>query len=300
MEHSQLSSREYSGRGQLATLALALALVSGLTFLVVTPSLAAPHHQGAIHPPVISDVRGVQFAVSWTTDSASDGRVDWGPTNALSYTTSDSVSNSTTHYVVIGGLVEYTTYYFQTRSGSLIDNNSGTFYTITTGPDLLRVPTGRPVYGYVYQSNGTTLVPNAVVYLQLQDANSSGSPGNSQWVTARTDATGLWVYSDLGNIRTANTGTFFDFANGGDNLRLKAQGGAFGVAGWTDPGIIRAVPTTYPAQFNLNLNGVPTAVRLAEFTANSVPNNSVLPAVALAANAAGLIFWLRRRQRRAA
>lgn len=301
MENVQLSSREPSGRGRLATLALALALVGVLTLLVVTPSLAMPHRQGAIHPPFISDVRGVSFVVSWTTDSASDGRVDWGPTTALSYTTSDSVSNSTTHYVVIGGLVAYTTYYFQTRSGSLIDNNSGTFYTVTTGPDLLSVPTGRSVYGYVYQSNGTTPVPNAVVYLQLQNANGIGSPGNSQWVTARTDATGGWFYSDLGNIRTADAATFFDFSNGGDNLRLMAQGGAFGVAGWSAPGIIQAVPTVYSAQLvNLILSGVPTVVKLAEFTANSVPNNSVLPAVALAANAAGLIFWLRRRQRRAA
>lgn len=301
MEHLQLSSRESSGRGRLATLALALALVSVLTLLVVTPSLAAPHHQGDIHQPFISDVRGAQFVVSWTTDSASDGQVDWGPTIALSYTTSDSVSNSTTHYVVVGGLVEYTTYYFQTRSGSLIDDNSGAFYTVTTGPDSILAPTGRFVHGSVYQSNSTTPVPNAVVYLQLQDANGGGSLGNSQWVTARTDRTGAWFYGDLGNIRTDNTGAFFTFSDGADNLRLMAQGGNQGIAGGTAPGIIQAVPTVYPAQLvNLNLNSVPTAVRLAEFTANSVPKNSVLPAVTLAANVVGLVFWLRRRQHRAA
>jgi hypothetical protein len=300
LEHLQLSSQKSSGRGRLATLALALALVSVLTLLVVTPSLAAPHHQGAIHRPFISDVRGVQFVVSWTTDSASDGRVEWGPTTALSYTASDSMSNSTTHYVVIGGLQPSTTYYFQTRSGSLIDNNSGAFYIVTTGPDSIRAPTGRFVYGYVYQSNGTTPVPNAVVYLQLQDVNGGGSPGNSQWVTARTDGTGAWFYSDLGNIRTDDAADFSNFSEGADNLRLMAQGGNQGIAGGTAPGIIQAVPTAYPAQLvNLNLSGVPTAVRLAEFTANSVPKNSVLLAVAVTANVAGLVFWLHHRQRRA-
>ncbi len=301
MEHLQLSSRESFGRGRLATLALALALVSVLTLLAVTPGLAAPHHQGTIHPPFISDVRGVQFVVSWTTDSASDGRVEWGPTTALGNTTSDSVSSTTTHYVVIGGLQQSTTYYFQTRSGSLIDNNGGAFYTVTTGPDSLRAPTGRFVYGYVYQSNGTTPVPDAVVYLQLQDANGSGSTGNSQWVTARTDGTGAWFYSDLGNIRTDNAADFFNFSDGADNLRLMAQGGNQGIAGGTAPGIIQAVPTVYAAQLvNLILDSFPTAVRLAEFTANSAPKDSVLLAVTLAASVAGLVFWLRRRQRRAA
>ena len=60
MEHLQLSSRESSGRGRLETLTLALALAAVLTLLVVTPGLAAPHHQGVLHKPFISDVRGVR------------------------------------------------------------------------------------------------------------------------------------------------------------------------------------------------------------------------------------------------
>ena len=138
--------------------------------------------------------------------------------------------------MVIGGLAPLTTYYFQTRSGSLIDNNGGAFYTVTTGPDWIQVPSSHFVYGYVYESNGTTPVPNAVVYLQVQDANGGGSPGNSQWVTARTDATGGWFFRDLGNIRTADTNFSFTFSDGADHLRLMAQGGDRGVAGWVTSG----------------------------------------------------------------
>ncbi len=59
---------------------LALAVAS-------TPTWAAPPRQGAIHRVYITDVRDSYFVVSWTTDSASTGAVNYGsasPTCTLS------------------------------------------------------------------------------------------------------------------------------------------------------------------------------------------------------------------------
>jgi hypothetical protein len=129
------------------------------------------------------------------------------------------------------------------QSGSIIDNNNGQYYTVTTGPILNLSRAGKYVYGYVYQQDGTTPVSNAVIYLQIQDANSAGSPGSSQLVTARSNATGGWFYSNLSDIRTAGAGAYFTFSDATDNLHLLAEGGSLGTSSQ-----IASVPASYPSQ----------------------------------------------------
>ncbi len=265
-------------------------IVVALSLIGVQSVLAAPARQSVIHKVYITDVRDGQFVVSWATDTPSDGQVEWGTTAALGFTATDPVASTTSHYVTITGLSPAATYYFQVRSGSLLDDNAGALYTVTTGPVLGIPPSSKNIYGYVFQVNGTTPAANAVVYVQIQDNNGAGSAGNSQVLTLRTDATGGWGFINLSDARTAAADAYFTFSDTADNLSLIAQGGNLGVARQTV-----AVPATYPGQVvNLVLDSSPVAVTLQDFKAASPAPLTVWPLGAL--GALGLALWFARRR----
>ncbi len=139
--------------------------VGDVALLSVIPLAAAPRLL-VFHPVYITDVNDNSFVVSWTTDEASAGQVDWGTApESLTTTTADLMTeDTTTHYVIIGGLTSGETYYFQVRSGGETDDNGGAYYSVTTGPTL-GLPGSKTVWGYAYASDGTTPLPNAIVYL---------------------------------------------------------------------------------------------------------------------------------------
>jgi hypothetical protein len=240
------------------------ALMLGSLLLSISPVVAAPNRL-SINRVYITDVRNGRFVVSWTTDAASDGQVDWGAScGALTNTTSDSVVNTTTHYVTISGLTANTTYYFQARSGT----ETSTCDSVTTGPALAGLP-GAQVEGVVRLSDGVTPVPNAIVYLQLQNNNGVGSPGDSQWVSARTDAAGIWSYM-LGNIRLADASDYFVATAEEDNLRLVAQGGALGCVGEVGDEYIVPMPDEYAAYYlDLPSTPNPTATTLSKLAGSN-------------------------------
>ncbi len=213
----------------------------------------------------ITDVRDVSFVVSWLTDAPSNGTVRWGTSIPPVNTTADTVLSTTTHYVRLDGLVPLTTYYFQVESGADVDNNGGAYYQVTTGPSIAP-RTGGTVYGYVYQSGGSTPAANAIVFLALIDANGAGSAGQSQWVTARAASNGLWSYN-LSNVRTSNAGAYFDYSSATDNLRLVWQGGVQGTRGYPpNPLYVVAVPPANPPfLITTSLIDAPTAVSVSSF-----------------------------------
>lgn len=248
---------------------IALILVFGLQAspLTIFSSLAAPLQQGAIHHVYIYDVTDVSFSVSWTTTTASNGIVNYGTSTPPGSSASDTVANTTTHYVQISGLTANTTYYISVESGGLVDDNGGSFYSVTTGPSLAPPTVRGTVFGYVFENNGTTPVPNAIVYLRLLDNDGLGSAGNSQWVTARTDVDGLWFYT-LGGLRTSNLSAYFSYSEDTDNIQFVAQGGDKGVFGEIGEEYIIPVPSeTSPAQIDFDLNAIPNAVTLTQFEA---------------------------------
>ena len=233
-------------------------LVSVLLLALVPVATFA---QSSMYQIYVTDVGAAQFTVTWVTDTATDGHVDWGTSTALGNTASDPDTSTTMHRVVVSGLSATTNYYFQVRSGATTDNNGGDYYQITTGASLSPPLPGKIVWGHVKQSDGTTPVAGALVYLQLQDNDSSGDAGTSQWVTTETDGSGVWAY-DLNNVRRADGSAYFGFSDGSDNLRLVSQGAIQGVEGEDGAERIETVPITYDAlladaTLNGTLNGSP-------------------------------------------
>lgn len=224
---------------------LSLMLVAGLSACSVRPD------PNGIRRVTISNVRYVAFTVTWITDAATNGTVTWGTSKPPGNVVPDTVSSTTTHSVTISGLSPDTTYYFQVGSGPDMDNNHGAYYQVTTGPVLFTLP-GSTIHGKVYQSNGTTVVPNAIVYLQVQDANGSGSPASSQLASTRADSSGVWSYN-LGNLRTSDFQAYFSF-NPGDNLRLIGEGGNQGTSGRDPSPFIIPIPSGNPIQQDIILN----------------------------------------------
>jgi hypothetical protein len=176
---------------------------------------------------VISDVRttnvrDTSFTVSWVTDRATSGRVEYGtdPSN-LSQTTHDdrgALLADDTHYVTIVELEDETTYYFKVVSAGATQGG----YMVTTGPTL-GLPSSDLVYGQVFRSDGSDPAAGAIVYLTLSDGDSGGSTGSAAPLSALVDAHSWWNAS-LGNARVADLSAYFDYSASGDSLLLFAQG----------------------------------------------------------------------------
>ncbi len=255
-----------------------------LLLLVPWQTLAAPDQpdqpQLILNKVYVTNVRDVSFNVSWSTDGLSNGSVNWGTTPSLGNTVTDPISNTSTHYIEISPLNPSTQYYFQVTSGGVTDSN---LYTVTTGPTLDPNSPGRSIQGTVYEQDGVMVVPNAIVYIQVQD-NGTTQNGQSQWGSARTDVNGYWSYS-LNNLRQEDLNDWFFMNNSADILRLVWQGGVKGAKGETDAPITYTLPSTYPATFNMNLDGNPTVVILTSL-------NTQMPSIERSKNYGIFIFAL--------
>lgn len=260
---------------------------------VVTSSSAAPEADPGINNVYISKVSDNDFIVSWTTDVASDGTVSYGTSTPPTTDKSDDITSTTTHYVRITGLSAETTYYVSVTSDTATDDNGGLYYEITTGPQLGPVGSAL-VYGTLYESNGTTPVPNGVVYIQLQDTNGTGN-GNSQWVATRSDINGEWSYS-LPATRTSDLTEYFNYTSGEDNLRLNFQCGDKGNVGEDGSEYIVSIPSSFPADLgSVNCDDVPNAIEISEFVARNWSDSGFLLLAAISGTViAALLFFGRR------
>jgi hypothetical protein len=249
---------------------IAILLVSLLLSLSINQAKAAT----GINNVTISDVGGVAFTVSWATLVNSNGSVIWGLSTPPGNTINDGAPPTTTHYIRITGLSPNTHYYFEVTSGDETDNNSGAYYQVTTGPNLSPGLPSNTIWGYMYQSNGTTAVANAMVYLQLHDVNGLDSPGSSQVVSVRTDSAGLWSYALVNNVRTSDYQSMFVYTPGTDHLQIKGQGGVFGTIGLAEgaPWIIDT-PNVALYQQNIILTDAPTDVMVSSFAGKAGLNN---------------------------
>jgi hypothetical protein len=296
MEHVTRSRKALKG----VSLLILILLLTSLALPVRVQ--AKPHQQGAINAVYITDVTDVSFVVSWTTTSASNGSVVYGTEAPPGTTVTDPATNTTTHYVQVSGLSPSTTYLLEVHSGALVDNNGGNYYSVTTGPFLGPPPLGSQIVGQIFEQDATTVVENAIMYLRLQDNGGGGSPGNSQWVTARQifQTDGFWYYTyNFGAVRTQNGLGFFAHTPGTDNLQYVAQGGDKGAVGEIGNEEVMLMPVDAEFQLDVTLDNIPNAVELTQFTASNAPANTTALWVGIGISVlalAGLVLvWKRKR-----
>jgi len=111
------------------------ALIAGLLLLVlILPQLAL-----AAGPEIsnvsVTDITETTAEISWTTNTTSDSRVNYGTTTGLGQTKHDA-TEGTTHNIILTGLTQGTKYYFEVKStdtsGTATDDNEGEYYSFTT------------------------------------------------------------------------------------------------------------------------------------------------------------------------
>jgi hypothetical protein len=110
-------------------------IIAGLLLLMlVLPQLALAAGPGILNVSV-TDITETTAEISWTTNTTSDSRVNYGTTTALGQTKYDP-TGGTTHNIILTGLTQGTKYYFEVEStdgsGTSTDDNDGAFYSFTT------------------------------------------------------------------------------------------------------------------------------------------------------------------------
>ena len=169
----------------------------------------------------VTNVRDRAFSVSWITDSAETGYVNYGIFSGnLNITVYDDRGQPTiddTHHVTITGLNPGTTYYYEIVSGGVICNNNGSPYQMTTGPSLeFTMP--EMISGRVYKANGAE-AEGTIIYASI---------GTSQVLSSLVNDQGAWAL-DIAPIRTADYQAHFAHDND-DSISLDARGGGAGTA----------------------------------------------------------------------
>lgn len=122
----------------------------------------------------ITNIADNKFSVSWVSQAATVGSVEWGPVGEkLAGSAQDERDTSNqglylTHHVTIEGLQPSTQYAFRIMSGdkqTRFDNN-GSPYTAATGAVIAGTPTSQNFYGNV-QLPSKQSAEGAIVYLTL-------------------------------------------------------------------------------------------------------------------------------------
>jgi len=172
--------------------------------------------------PRVSNVADKSFTVSWISQSAEQGQVNWGTDPAaLDQTAEDDRGAATlndTHHVTISGLTADTAYFFTVASGGVTYDDGGTPFEVTTGPSLaFTMP--EMVSGQVFKADGTTLAEGAIVYAQI-------GTSSSQVLSGLTDASGTWAL-DIAPARATDFQGYYAHADE-DDLSCQIQGAADG------------------------------------------------------------------------
>ena len=172
--------------------------------------------------PRITNVADKSFSVSWVSQSAERGQVNYGISpDTLTHTAYDDRGETTqddTHHSTIAALNANTAYYFEVVSGGVTYNDGGTLFEVTTGPSLaFTMP--EMVNGQVFKANGTTPAEGTIIYAQI-------GTSSSQMLSSLADATGTWGLN-IAPVRTTDFQEYYTHADT-DNLSIQFQGASDG------------------------------------------------------------------------
>ena len=230
----------------LAVLPLTLVLVSK-AFGVVIDEIRESNHTSS------------KVTISWITDTATTGSVNWGVSEgSLNNTANDDRGaghSDDTHYVSITGLSASTTYYYKVVSGDAT-SSTDSFTTATVGTGNQHV-----LYGYIKKPDGVTVAEGAIVYVTVTSGGVT-----SQRLSDLTDSDGSWQVN-LGNLKKSD-GSVLGY-NTGDAIHVFAQGAADGTSTYDDT--VGTSKQRIPASGDLSL-----PVELSIFTATSIDNGVLL------------------------
>ncbi|MBI5305488.1 MAG: fibronectin type III domain-containing protein [Chloroflexi bacterium] len=177
----------------------------------------------------VTNLRDTSATISWVTDRAAQGWVNFGTASALGNTAYDdrnALTVATSHHVTLFNLSPNTTYYFDLVSDSTVDNNKGAHYTFKTGA-ILGLPSSDVIYGQVFKPNSTTPAEGALVYITITDQNKTGTTGTSASLSAVVDRFGYWQ-ANLGNLRQSSSSGYYAYSSNGDTLTIQVDGAGNG------------------------------------------------------------------------
>lgn len=203
---------------------LILGLVIGLYLISQKTSLFSKAGVSDIPKEVkISNIADNSFTISWITDIATPGFIQYGKDQNLGQTALDDRDSGSqtahfTHHVSLKNLDPNSPYYFKIGSGAKVYDNSGQPYTQTTAPTTTDTPPlADPLFGKVLKQNGQA--PNeALVYLQPEHGTVLSS-------YIRSDGNFLIT---LTNARADNLSSYLTF-DSNRKMTLVARAGLDGV-----------------------------------------------------------------------
>ncbi len=178
--------------------------------------------------PRLTNISNAKFTVSWTTESAVTGWIEYGRSidapgawNPV-YDVRGQPVVSKTHYVTVSGLDPSWTqgYTFDVISGGVRDNNGGSHYSISTGPTL-SPPATEAIYGTVNKTGGSTPADGTIVYITAQGGKALSD------LVGRTGS-GYWTVN-LGEMRTTDLSTYLSHSDA-TLITLTAEGATDGRA----------------------------------------------------------------------
>ncbi|MFH1962007.1 MAG: fibronectin type III domain-containing protein [bacterium] len=175
-----------------------------------------------------TNITGAAFTISWITDSIGTGAIRYGiGTDSINILAADNRLSSTHHVVIEKELSPNTTYYYDIIYGGSTDDNHGQHYQLTTGK-AMNYSGSDSIYGHVYKTDGSC-VADAIVYVQINDLDGTGSVGSSSELSAVVKQNGSW-FIDLINVRTNDLSSLFDYSSSGDSLSIFVQAGIDGTS----------------------------------------------------------------------
>lgn len=216
------------GKRYLFKITLTLAILSQLIGGAMVVQ-GVPLTQSTTFEPRVSNLGDTTAIITWTTDAPVTCEVRYG-TAALdqaAYDIRDQFTSDDTHIVALANLGPETTYLFDIACDGVVDDNNGVHYTFITG-SMLGISVPDTIYGTVYQPGGMTPAGGALAHLRILDTDGMGSSGQSGWLSALVEDSGVWI-SDLSGARTGDGSALFSYTDG-DQIEIEIIGGSQGQA----------------------------------------------------------------------
>lgn len=175
---------------------------------------------------IISNLTDTGFTISWTTNTPQEGYVKYGTSDQtlenVGYDEKDSMLSKGKYYqhsVSLSRLQPETDYFFEIISGTstILDNNSP--FSVKTLKTLSSPPEFKTISGKI---TGLNNMKDALITVEIEDKDGTGSGGKSTKASAIPDEQGNWIVS-IGDIRTSDGLDYYNPSDK-DNIVISSIG----------------------------------------------------------------------------